>query len=259
MGFFSGITDAVKSVSSSISPGLGSFLGGATSAIGSIVGQSSANDANAAMAKNQMAFQERMSSTAHQREVADLKAAGLNPILSAGGTGASSPAGAQAVMGNVFGQAADSFGKVLSSAVQAERLKTDLDAVKSTTDKNVADAALSNELIKTQDWERELKSASAAAAFASARTDLERQALLRTQVGQTVAETSRILEEARRTRVDTDIRSESLKGARTEGEIDETPYGRVLRYLDRALGVVGASARMSNSARQVEHTHRRVD
>lgn len=53
--------------------------------------QQNVNDTNWQIAAQNNATQIEMANTAHQREVADLKAAGLNPILSSGGSGASTP------------------------------------------------------------------------------------------------------------------------------------------------------------------------
>ncbi|RLA51447.1 MAG: hypothetical protein DRQ98_11490 [Gammaproteobacteria bacterium] len=104
------------------------IIGGA-SLLGGVFG----NKASAKQSQAQMDFQGEMSRTAHQREVKDLRAAGLNPILSGtGGRGASTPSGAQAPQ-------KDPITPAVTSALAAKRQALEIKLLDAQSDKTYSE------------------------------------------------------------------------------------------------------------------------
>lgn len=105
-------------------------------------GQRETNKMQMQLAKDQMAFQERMSSTAYQRSADDLQKAGLNRVLALG-SAASTPSGAMASVQNPEALMQRGIDQATSTSLHSRRLSQELKNMKtsqSLTETNLSSA-----------------------------------------------------------------------------------------------------------------------
>jgi len=120
----------------------GPIGGGLGAGLGGFFDQSGANEYNSAEAAANRNFQANQSATSYQRGMADMKAAGLNPMLAYSQGGASVPVGSAASFSNNVDSSGSNASHVQSA--QAAAAASNASAVSANAAQQQAMAAITN-------------------------------------------------------------------------------------------------------------------
>lgn len=185
--------------------------------------QKQANQMNKDIAWDQMRFQERMSNTAYQRAMDDMKTAGLNPMLAFQQGGASTPQGAGATMQSK--RSGDAMVQGVNSALQAMNTRADVDAKGS-------QVKLNNAIQQTEQTKQQLNNASAQQAANNA---------LKTKI-----ETERLKDSSLNFR-------EQQEFERTEREYQKKfqPVDQIMKRVGQGVGIIKDAATAANPALRI--------
>lgn len=185
------------------------------SAILQVVGQVYQNQSNKREAEKNRQFQANQSATAYQRGVADLRAAGLNPLLAGGGGQASTPAGSQAApMQDIIGQSLNSAGATKRAHYELENIKENTRTTKTQGDLNLSASA-------NQISQQHVNAASAR------KLDAEIQSA----------------------KAHAQMMEMELFRYKNMSDVEKTKFGAMMRYVDRVSEAIGFRSNMSYSAK----------
>lgn len=224
-----------------------------------------------ARATNAQKFARQMSNTAHQREAADLRRAGLNRILSVskGGPGASAPViagpsasapGASAATGpaaaGVLARVENAADRAVNTGYVAKVADSNIAKLKQEVMQSRATTARARQLTENEKQvERNLKldeeiKEKQLGEIEARILELTQSAALKGTQGiredasakESRARRKLLLSEAEKSGFSARILEQQLKGWVLEGELDEGTYAKIMRAINRALPAASAVA-----------------